>query len=307
MCQTMQKDIKSLLLLSIFFCFGCTPEAEFTAPENIDDVRAIVVSEGQFGYGTSSLTSLSYQNEVEQDLFRRINNRPMGDVAQSMTRIGDLFYVTLNNSRKVEVMDTKTFQSVETMTIDRDVIPMYIQHLGGDSIIVSDQKQNSQLIIMDINHGTNRPFVRRTISMGGYNRSFQMQLIHDKLFVGADRMSVFDLSNLTANGLRHVKKQNGESIQLVDFSKIVVDKHNRLWALGHWQVFCIDPVTETTIHEFNVSDLKINSWTSSMDISPDKSTVYFNSARRVYKIDVDNPTVPTTPIVAPTRTDGRTV
>ena len=91
MCQTMQKDIKSLLLLSIFFCFGCTPEAEFTAPENIDDVRAIVVSEGQFGYGTSSLTSLSYQNEVEQDLFRRINNRPMGDVAQSMTRIGDLF------------------------------------------------------------------------------------------------------------------------------------------------------------------------------------------------------------------------
>ena len=120
-------------------------------------------------------------------------------------------------------------------------------------------------------------------------------------------MSVFDLINLTANGLRHVKKQNGESIQLVDFSKIVVDKHNRLWALGHWQVFCIDPVTETTIHEFNVSDLKINSWTSSMDISPDKSTVYFNSARRVYKIDVDNPTVPTTPIVAPTRSDGRPV
>ena len=196
MCQTMRRVINQLFLLSLCFCYGCTPTAENIVPENINDIRAIVVSEGQFGYGTSSLTSLSYQNEVEQDLFRRINNRPMGDVAQSMTRIGDLFYVTLNNSRKVEVMDAKTFQSVETMTIDRDVIPMYIQHLGGDSIIVTDQKQNSPLIIMDINHVTDRPYVRRTVSMGSYNRSFQMQLIHDKLFVGADRMAVFDLKDI---------------------------------------------------------------------------------------------------------------
>ena len=80
-----------------------------------------------------------------------------------------------------------------------------------------------------------------------------------------------------------------------------------MWALGHWQVFCIDPITETTINELDVSELKINSWTSSLDISPDKSTINFNSSRNVYKIDIDNPTVPTTPIIAPTRNDGRTV
>ena len=302
----MQK-VDSSFLIILWLCLGWQPVAVEEVPESLNGIRAIVVSEGQFGYGTSSLTSLSYDGEVEQDLFRRINNRPMGDVAQSMTRIGDYFYVPQNNSRKVEVMDCKTFQSIETMPIDRDVIPMYVQHLGGDSIIVTDQKPNSQLIIMDINHGTERSMVRRTISMGGYNRSFQMQLIDNKLFVGADRMSVFDLGNITEQGRRELKKQSGEDIQVTDFSKLVVDYLGRLWVLGYWQVICINPATETTIHELNVGDLKINSRTSSMDISPDGRTVYFNSARRVYTIDVDNPIVPTDPIIYPTRDDGRTV
>ena len=303
----MQKISNLLSLTILLFCFGCTPEAEYVLPESIDNVRAIVVSEGQFGYGTSSLTSVSHAGEVEQDLFRRVNSRPMGDVAQSMTKIGNYYYVPLNNSRKIEVMDCETFQSIETMPLGLDVIPMYVQHLGGDSIVVTDQKQNSQIIIMDINHGTNRPMVRRTVSLGGYNRSFRMQLINDKLFIGADRMTVFDLGNITSAGMRQVLKQDGVPLQVVDFSKLVVDKNGMLWALGHWQLVCIDPVTERTVLELNVGSLNINSWTSSLDISPDGSTLYFNSARRVYTVDVDNPQVPTEPIIYPQRTDGRTV
>ncbi len=304
---SMKKVFNLIAGAALLLGYGCTPVAEYDAPATLDGIRAIVVSEGQFGYGTSSLTSLTYQGEVEQDLFRRVNNRPMGDVAQSMTKIGNKLYVPLNNSRKVEVMNAQTFQSIETMTISHDVIPMYVCHLGGDSIAVTDQKANSQLIIMDINHGEDRPFVRRTISLGGYNRSFQMQLIGNKLFVGADRMTVFDLGKMNEQDKRELKKQDGETIQLTDFSKIVVDKNGMLWALGHWQVFCIDPKTETTVYELNVGGLNINSWTSSMDISPDGSTIYFNSARRVYTIDVDHPQVPANPIIAPTREDGRTV
>ena len=97
MYHAMSRKIKSTAIISAFFCaISCTEKAEFDSPENLEDIRAVVVSEGQFGYGTSSLTSLSYKGDVEQDLFRRINNRPMGDVAQSMTRIGDLLYVPQN-------------------------------------------------------------------------------------------------------------------------------------------------------------------------------------------------------------------
>lgn len=295
------------LLASLCIYTGCTPTNEVNVPEKLDNLRAIVVSEGQFGYGSASLTSLTHGGEVEQDLFRRINNRPLGDVAQSMTRIGDNLYVTLNNSRKVEAMNATTFESVETMPIGLDVIPMYVQHLGGDSIIVTDQKPNSQLIIMDINHGKDRPIVRRTVSMGGGNRSFQMQLINGKLFVGADRLSVFDLGNLTANGRREIKKSDGNAIQTVDFSKLVVDNNGKLWALGHWQLICIDPKTEKTVYELDLSKLGINSWTSCLDISPDGSTLYFNSSQRVYTVNVDAPEVPTKAIELPSYNDGRTV
>ena len=222
----MLRDIKYLAVISmILFCtFSCTEEIVYDSQKDLTDIRAIIVSEGQFGYGTSSLTSLSYDGTVQQDLFKSINNRPMGDVAQSMTRIGNYFYVPQNNSRKIEVMDCETFESVETMPIDRDVIPMYVQYLGGDSIAVTDQRQNSQLMILDINHGTDRTIVRRTIPLGQNNRCFQMCIVDDKLFVGADQMTVFDLGNITADGMRRIKQQDGETLQKVDFSKIEIGR-----------------------------------------------------------------------------------
>ena len=173
--------------------FACTPEINYEAPESLDDLRVLIISEGQFGYGTSSLTSLSYDGTVEQDLFRRINNRPMGDVAQSATRIGDLLYVPMNNSKKIEVMDYKTFESVETMPIDEDVIPMYVCHLGGDSIALTDQKSNSRLMIMDINHGSDRKMMRRSFFLGG--RSSQMVMHNNKLFVNGAEIQTIKTTN----------------------------------------------------------------------------------------------------------------
>lgn len=303
----MKKLSEGLLLFFFIFLFtNCTPIAVYDAPESLDeDIRLLIVSEGQFGYGTSSLTSLSYNGNVEQDIFRRVNNRPMGDVAQSVMRIGDLLYVPMNNSRKIEVMNAKTFESVETMPVDRDVIPMYATHLGGDSIALTDQKPNSQLMIMDINHGTDRQMVRRSFYLGG--RSSQMAIVNNKLFVNGDNMSVYDLNNITSEGRRLLIKNDGVSIQNADFSKIVVDKYDRIWVLGYWQVLCIDPVTEKTIHELNVIPLNINTRRSAIDISQDLSTIYFNSARRVYSIDVDDPQIPTEPLFRITRDDQRTV
>ena len=197
---------KYLLFISLAILTSC--ESEINESEDIKDIadgtRAIVVNEGQFGYGTSSLTLLTWTGNVTNDVFRKVNNRPMGDVAQSLTKIGDNYYVPLNNSRKIEAFDSKTFESVETMSINEDVIPMYVQHLGGDSIAVTDQmwrNSSSKLMIMDINHkDKNRRVLRRYIKMEG--QTYQMQLVNNKLFVGGSQLSVFDLENLTEQGRR---------------------------------------------------------------------------------------------------------
>lgn len=282
-------------LCSVILLCSCTDVVETGngVKPDTDNLRAIVVSEGQFGYGTSSLTTLSHQDEVAQDVFRNKNNRPLGDVAQSMTKIGDNYYVALNNSRKIEVFDSNTFESVETMSAGMDVIPMYIQHLGGDSIAVTDQKGPAKLMIMDINHGTDRPVMRRYVELNG--RSFQMLMVNNKLFVGGDNLCVFDLGDISRSSMRLLKTSEGKNIQTVDFSKLVSDNQDRIWVLGHNTVFCIDSNTEKPVYEINVADLGINTWVSCLDISPDKSTVYFNSGRTVYAIDTENPVKPTAP------------
>lgn len=280
---------------------------DFTPDEN-DDCRAVVVNEGQFGYGTSSLTMLTQQGVVKQDVFRGVNNRPMGDVAQSMTRIGDNLYVPLNNSRKIEVFNHETFKSVETISINEDVIPMYVQHLGGDSIAVTDQmwrNSASKLMIIDINHGSQREPLRRYVKMDG--QTFQMALVQNKLFVGGSKLAVFDLGNITESGRRHVLTSGGETIQTVDFSKIVTDKNGNVWVLTAYWLYCIDPKTEKVLHTLDVGSLKINARVSSFDCSPDGATLYFNVHSSVYTVNVDDIKVPTAPIIAPVVDKARTI
>lgn len=306
--------ITAAICCALASCSNDTPQIE--QPDLTEELRAIVVNEGQFMYGTSSLTTLGVAGSVENDVFRRVNGRTMGDVAQSMTRIGNYYYVPLNNSRKVEVFEVDSYQSVETMSINLNTIPMYIAHLGGDSIAVTDQSStNSKLMIMDINHGSSRDPLRRTVDLDG--RSFQTALIGNKLWVGGDRLWVFDRGNITEAGKRMLTYQDGRLIQTIDFSKIVVDKDGLVWVLSYYIdnvtfqdrtfLLCIDPTTEQTIKEFDLTALKLNTWTSCIDISPDLTTIYFNTARKVYAMQADATVVPTTPLLDIERETSRTV
>ena len=278
-------NFKRLLypLCSLFFC-GCTQEINYQnqVPENI---RAIVINEGVFPNGTASITLLKTDGNVTQDIFRGVNNRPLGDVAQSITAINDLYYIPINNGTKVEVVNQTTFQSVETMTLHPNTIPMYITHLGGDSAVVSDQEFNSALMIVDLNHHKQRPFVRRTVDVG--MRSFHMRVVANKLFVGGDKLTAFDLGAIHTDQKRMLRNQAGQTIPVCDFAKIICDYRDRLWVLSPDKVYCIDPVTETCLHEITFDATVSNMWNKCIDISADKKRLYINAGASVYSLDVD--------------------
>ncbi|MGL5683243.1 MAG: DUF5074 domain-containing protein [Marinifilaceae bacterium] len=293
------KYLTFIALLTSFMC-SCDSNEKIEEIEETGIYRGIVINEGQFGYGTSSLTLFTHDGQAQQDVFRKVNSRPMGDVAQSMTRIGDNLYVPLNNSKKLEVFNHETFKSVETISIDEDVIPMYVQHLGGDSIAVTDQmwrNSSSKLMIIDINHGTERPKLRRTVKTPG--QTFQMQLTDGKLFVAGTILTVFDLGAITEDKMRYIYTDGGETIQSADFSKLVKDRDGMLWTLTEHWLYRINPKTEKVISTVNLSGLKINARIGCLDSSPDGATIYFNSHTRVYTVDIDNIKAPTEPIINP--------
>ncbi len=295
--MNMNRILVSLFSFTLIAISACTPVEDYmndNVVDNEDTRRLIVVSEGQFGYGTSSLTTLSHTGETERDIFRKVNNRTMGDVAQSLTEIGDNYYVPLNNSRKIEVFSSDNFKSVETLDINYQSIPMYIQHLGGDSIAVSTQHvttTGTDLHIMDINHGTERKELRRSFPIR--TSSGQMVMSNGKLFIGGSVFTVFDLSNLTEEGARYITDSDGNELTSIrGRAPLLLDKNGNIWGRSASSIVCINPISEEVIHKIDVSSLGINEWTGGLGISAQGDKLYFNAHRTVYEIDINSPQCP---------------
>ena len=207
-------------------------------------VEMIVVNEGQFTKGSASLTAIYEDGIVENEVFRKVNGRPLGDVAQSISYINGLYYVVLNNSKKVEVIEPHTFKSVATINYDQQGSPRYITPLSDSEALVSDLGRQ----VVRIN--TKKFEVLEYISL---NSSIeQMVTLGGKVFGCSGRdIVVFDTNKITQEGMRKVSGLEGS---LFKTAKLVVDKSNKIWVMAQGQgkglLHCIDPEQEAVIYTY---------------------------------------------------------
>ncbi len=296
--------MKRIILLALSFCAlfaisSCDSGVEEpVVPNNLEDPRMLVTSEGQFGYGTSSLTLLKFSGEVFQDLFRAANARTMGDVAQSITKIGDNFYVPINASRKVEVFNAETFESVETIPIEDNVIPIHLVDLGGG--LAALKCSQGEIYILDIDHSNpSRTKVLRVVdsSASGWQH---MIVVGDKLFVGGTKVVVFDIDNINTGAERVIMQ--GTNAVSANGIKLVQDKDGMIWVKSVGSVNCIDPNSETVIKSVSTQGVDVTSSSrlpQGFGISAQGDKLYYNVKRTVYEVEVDNPTTPTAPVIDP--------
>ena len=83
-------------------------------PVSQGNIEALVLNEGGINQNMGGISILNKDGSVIPDIFREVNHRPLGDVAQSITKINGKYFVTLDNSKKIEVIDPETFGSVGT-------------------------------------------------------------------------------------------------------------------------------------------------------------------------------------------------
>ncbi len=108
--------------------------------------RILVLNEGNFGWSNSSLSILYTDSvEVENQVFLNANGYALGDVAQSAVRIGQRLFVVVNNSGKIEVLDTNSFESIGTISGFNS--PRYCAQISPSKAYVSDLYSNSIQII----------------------------------------------------------------------------------------------------------------------------------------------------------------
>ena len=96
-----------------------------------------VVNEGGFLLGNASLDIYDTDNKVYRtSVFDNANGRGIGDIFQSITFHGDKAYLIVNNSQRIEVINTSDYSLITT--ISRNIYSPRYGVVVGDNLYVSD-------------------------------------------------------------------------------------------------------------------------------------------------------------------------
>ncbi|HNZ42520.1 MAG TPA: hypothetical protein PKN41_04185 [Bacteroidales bacterium] len=259
-----------------------------TPPDDTDiDISAshgvFIVNEGNFQWSNASVTYYNFSDqEYQEDIFQIVNNRPLGDVAQSITVYQGKAYIVVNNSNKIEVVNISNFASCGV--ISGFVSPRYFVPVSPAKAYVSDLYSN-QISIVDLN--TNQ--ISGTITVNG---STEEMLYHEgTLFATNTRTDKLYFINTLTDAV-------SDSLQLGFASNsLVLDKNDKLW------VMCAGDANNSvnaSLHRINIGQKTVEQtyplgspldiW-DKIAINATKDTVYY-MYHGIYRLPVSSAALP---------------
>ena len=298
--KTMKKTLFNILLLGIIIAFvSC--RGEDPKPEEKSIAKGVfILNEGTFTYANSSLTFYDPEADtVENNLFYKVNMAPLGDVANSMAIDGNGMYIVVNNSKYVYKVDEKTLKYEAKM--DGLTSPRHIMLIDKNKAYLSDQESTGLWI-----------FNPETMQKTGFVETGNTT---EKMVRVGNEVIVTNWSNYYQPGTSNSTIQfvNVDTDQLVDEMavaaephSIVLDKNNNIWVLcsgGYMPpcepaLFCINPKTREIIKRFDFAE---GDYPYSMDIDKAGENLYILNGvlgtLDLYKMSVDDETLPTVPFV----------
>lgn len=279
----MKKFLPLFLILALSACF---PDKEVPPGPAPSPGSILVLNEGNFQWGNASITSydLKEGNASDGDVFSSANGRPLGDVLQSALLIDNSYWLVINNSGKIEVVDQKSFKSVKTL--DQLGSPRHLCKVSPDELALTDLYSDS-LSFLNIHSGaiTDRIFIKGWME--------EMVLIKDQLWVtNPNSRKIYEVSLNTKRVVDSIP------IGFGSFS-VYADKAERLWIATRGNkdlgipsmIHCMDPVSKTLLFSEDIGNEIIQ------DFFVDKEDrVYYLFENKLYRFDAQAPAIPDTPL-----------
>lgn len=282
-------------------------------PEGKGEIEALVLNEGLINTNMGDISVIYRNGTVIPNVFRDVNSRPMGDVAQSITRINGKYFLAMNNSNKIEIVEPSTFKSLGTIKYAQAGLPRQIVPISETEAIVSDL--NQQLVRIRTVEPYDEPL--EYISIPRWVE--YMVVVENKLFCMTEGgLYVFDVNNIRKEATRVIRDIKNE--ENTKTCRMLVDRHNKIWALMNVRennevtsisLSRINPVTEKVeaVYKLPIGD-RVNPQPGEIigainynrtDIDLTGTWVYFNvktcvrktdfsgvlSQQSVYRINVD--------------------
>lgn len=139
----MKKSNRLLQILLVFALFitACSKDENFNDLDFKTLKGLYIINEGIFTQGNTSISFYDFETDlVTNDIFETINQRPLGDVAHSITFHDGKGYIVVNNSSKIEVVDSASLKSIRS--IEGFASPRTIKFYGNKAY-VTDLYSNS--------------------------------------------------------------------------------------------------------------------------------------------------------------------
>ncbi|MCX2745107.1 hypothetical protein OO013_14600 [Mangrovivirga sp. M17] len=130
------KQLKFLIIaLGMAFTIACD-DNESPQP-TVSENGFLILNEGAFQGSNASLSYFSMSDStVTNDVFFAANNRSLGDQAQGITGYDGNIFLTIQNSGKIEIINSTDFSEISTVD-SRLTSPRYT-YAGSEGIYVSD-------------------------------------------------------------------------------------------------------------------------------------------------------------------------
>jgi len=272
-------------ILTLASCNTNDPED----PTNYDSFTngVFVVHEGNFQAGNASLSFFNkYDDKMSNGVFTSVNTIPLGDVGQSMVTLGDLGFVVVNNSGKIEVVNLEDLSSKGTITGLSS--PRYI-------CVVT----NTKAYVSDLFSGVITIFNPQTLAKSGTitvtgQIEEMVKTSSGVIAAGTSANQVYKINTLNNTLMDSVNVGIGPS-------NVVMDANGRVWIMTNGgygieapKLVCINPVNmniEISL-EFTLSD-----YPSSLKKNAAGTSLYWANGG-VFKMEIATTSIPTTAFIS---------
>lgn len=224
-----------ILLLSLLIAFSCSKKNidEITVPGDKEppvtpdsyENGIFIVNEGNFNWGNASISFINGKDYlVHNDIFQKVNNRSLGDVAESMKIYNNMAFIVINNSNSVEVVSLKDFKSIKSITGFNS--PRNIEIIDSNKAYVTNMLKD--IAVVDLKSFT----ITKTIHLQDWTES--MIRFDDYLFV----TSIGNYATPNSKRKAKIKIIRTSDDQVVDSIitgkeplSILIDRKQKIWVL----------------------------------------------------------------------------
>lgn len=226
-------------------------------------------------------------SQAIEDLFKPANNRPLGDVCQSMRLFNNRFYVVVNNSGKVEVVDPHSF--VASAAITGLLSPRYFLPVSNSKAYVTDLYANAISVVNLSAHS-----VSGAIPCAGWTE--ELHMAYGRVFVtNRKRRFLYVINPATDHITDSVAVGYGAN-------SLVEDKNGKLWVLCSGNAATAENASLRRINPVTLQTESVWTFPSSadapwrLDVNGTGDTLYYLNGG-VYRMAVTDVTLPAAPFI----------